>query len=81
MSPMPRAMYWPWKLNAPVVVKDSVLVGDYEGYVHWLDKNDGQLQARKRVGNAAIRANTLVDEDIAYVSNLDGDLAALRIRQ
>ena len=66
------------KLNAPVVTQDYVVVGDLDGYVHWLKKDDGSMAARYRVANSAIRAKALVNGDVLYVSNLDGKLKALR---
>lgn len=36
-------------LSAPVVQSDRLLVGDYEGYLHWLSLADGELLARARV--------------------------------
>jgi len=66
------------KLNAPVVTRDYVVVGDLDGYVHWLKKDDGSMAARYRVAGSAIRAKALVNGDVLYVSNLDGKLKALR---
>jgi outer membrane protein assembly factor BamB len=36
-------------LSMPVLQGDAVVVGDYEGYLHWLDREDGHLLARARV--------------------------------
>ncbi len=36
-------------LSAPVQQGDYLIVGDYEGYLHWLHKEDGRLVARARV--------------------------------
>ena len=33
-------------LSAPAVSDDAVAVGDFKGYVHWLDKSTGALAAR-----------------------------------
>ena len=34
------------RLTQPVVYKDMIVVGDYEGYSHFFDKNTGQIVAR-----------------------------------
>ncbi len=36
-------------LSAPVVQGGAVVVADYEGYLHWLSREDGSLAARSRV--------------------------------
>ncbi len=35
--------------TAPALVGDALVVGDYAGYLHWLDKDDGHLLARHRM--------------------------------
>lgn len=37
------------RLSAPAVQGGAVVVADYEGYVHWLSRDDGHLLARARV--------------------------------
>ena len=37
------------RLTAPAVQGDYVVVGDFEGYLHWVDRSDGHLAARARV--------------------------------
>jgi outer membrane protein assembly factor BamB len=37
-------------LSAPAVVGDRVVVGDYDGVVHWLDAEDGHFLARSKAG-------------------------------
>lgn len=65
------------ELNAPVFVDDYVVVGDFEGYVHWLAPDDGHLVARFRVGSRPIRAPGVLGSSALYV--VAGDtLAALR---
>jgi outer membrane protein assembly factor BamB len=65
------------RLTAPAILDDYVLVGDLEGYVHWLSYEDGSLMARTRVGNAPISAPLRVVDDIAYVYTEDGVVTAM----
>jgi outer membrane protein assembly factor BamB len=67
------------RVSAPAVVGEYLVVGDYEGYVHWLDKSDGGMVARSRVGRAGIRVQPQVSGDLAIVYGDKGELAALRI--
>lgn len=64
------------ELSAPAVVGSSLVVGDFEGYVHWLSLIDGQPQARLRAGSAAIAAPPLAVGDIVYIQNDKGELYA-----
>lgn len=38
-------------LSAPVQQGNYLIVGDYDGYMHWLHKEDGRLAARSRVSD------------------------------
>ncbi len=42
------------KLTAPEAQDKYIVVGDYDGYLHWLSREDGKLIARKRINNSAI---------------------------
>jgi outer membrane protein assembly factor BamB len=76
-----------WKNNAlkyrwvtgPAVQGDYVVVGDMEGYVHWLKTGDGALAARERLSKKAIRAQPLVVGDIVYVEDVKGHIGAYRL--
>jgi len=37
------------RLTAPVVQGDYLVIGDYDGYLHWLAREDGHIAARVRV--------------------------------
>jgi outer membrane protein assembly factor BamB len=65
------------RLTAPALLGGYILVGDFEGYVHLLDKEDGSLVGRIRIGEDPITAPLAVDGDIAYVFGDGGDVAAL----
>jgi outer membrane protein assembly factor BamB len=66
------------KLSGPAAVGDHVVVGDFEGYVHWLSAQDGSFIARSRVGSAPITAQPQAAGGTVYVLGDAGDLAALR---
>lgn len=64
--------------SAPVVAGDYVVVGDFEGYVHWLAREDGRLVARRRV-DGAVRAPAVADGERLFVADVSGSLSALRL--
>ncbi len=66
------------QLTAAVAYQNYVVVGDFEGYVHWLSITDGRQLARIQVSKAAIEAKPVVVDDTVYIYAKDGTLAALR---
>jgi outer membrane protein assembly factor BamB len=66
-------------LNAPTYIDGFIVVGDFEGYLHWLSREDGRFVARHHVGGSAIRARVLRDGNLLYVTNQGGSLAAIRL--
>jgi outer membrane protein assembly factor BamB len=66
-------------LTAPVAVGEHVVVGDAEGYLHWLRRDDGQFAARTRLDSAGIAAAPVVaDGETVFVYGKGGTLAAVR---
>ncbi len=68
------------RLTAPAVMGDYVVVGDLEGYVHWLRKEDGQFAGRMQVDKGPIRVSPVVSGDMLLVLSSSGDLYALKAR-
>jgi outer membrane protein assembly factor BamB len=58
---------------------DAVVVGDMEGWVHWLAASDGKFAARVRLSKHAIQAAPLVVGDTVYVEDIDGVVGAYRV--
>ena len=72
------ALKYRW-LTGPAVQGNYVVVGDIEGYVHWLQAGDGALAARERLSKHAIRAQPLVVGDVVYVEDVQGRIGAYRL--
>ena len=72
------ALKYRW-ITGPAVQGDYVVVGDMEGYVHWLKVSDGALAGRERLSKKAIRAQPLVVGDTVYVEDVDGHIGAYRL--
>ena len=56
-----------------------MLVGDFEGYLHFLDRDSGEFVARERLGSDRISAAPFVVGDRAFVIDDGGKLVAFRI--
>ncbi len=67
------------ELTAPVPFQTTVVVGDLEGYIHFLSTIEGEAVARERIGNNAITSTPLVIANRLYVQGEGGSLAAYEI--
>ena len=67
------------RLSMPAVYDDYVVVGDFEGYLHWLSKTDGRLLARIEITDEPIVAQPVVVDGRVYVYATDGTLAAVKV--
>ncbi|CAG2152084.1 outer membrane protein assembly factor BamB [Cupriavidus plantarum] len=61
-------------LGAPTALGRSVVVGDYDGYVHFLSREDGQIVARMKTDGSAISAAPVVAGQTLVVQTRDGDV-------
>ncbi len=67
-------------VTAPTRYENALVVGDLEGYVHWLDPNDGRFLARERAARERIGSAPLVVGENVYVQGDDGTVAAYTVR-
>ncbi len=67
-------------LSAPAVQGDYAVVGDFDGYVHWLKLSDGTFAARSRVGGDPVLAQPVVSDGILIVQNTEGELTAFEVK-
>jgi outer membrane protein assembly factor BamB len=65
-------------LTRPAFYGDYVVVGDQEGYLHWLDSEIGSFVARNRAGKKGFAAAPLTVGTTLYVLTQKGDLIAFR---
>lgn len=68
-------------LTAPAIQGEYAVVGDFDGYLHWLKLDNGEIAARTRVGRDALRAAPVVVDGVLVVQNVDGKLSAFRLGQ
>jgi outer membrane protein assembly factor BamB len=68
------------RLSRPLIVGDAVVFGDYEGYVHVLDRTQGGFIARGRADGGAIEAAPRrLGERSFVVQTRDGSVQAFEI--
>ena len=64
----------------PHVLGDFVVVGDYEGYLHGMNRENGSFAARVKLDGSAIQATLIGLDDGLLVQTRDGGLYSLSIR-
>ena len=64
--------------TAPAVVGNSIVIGDLEGYLHWLNKESGETQQRISIGSDKISSAPIVVDDTVVVQTDGGDLVAVK---
>jgi outer membrane protein assembly factor BamB len=68
-------------VTAPTRFANTLVVGDYEGYVHWLSPDNGEFLAREHAAGKRISGAPLVVGQNVYVQGDDGTLAAFTVRR
>ncbi|MDB6163519.1 MAG: bamB, partial [Xanthomonadaceae bacterium] len=66
-------------VTGAAVQGEYAVVGDADGYLHWLKLTDGAFAARIRTGKDALRSAPVVADGILVSQNVDGGLSAYRI--
>ncbi|AEI77604.1 outer membrane protein assembly factor BamB [Cupriavidus necator] len=62
------------RLGAPLALGRSVVMGDFEGYVHFLSREDGQVIARMKTDGSAITAAPVMAGQTMVIQTRDGDV-------
>jgi len=68
-------------LSPIAVMDDTIVTGDFQGYLHWLDKASGALAARVSTGGGRISTQPLVIGDMVVVVNDRGQINAYRVKR
>lgn len=66
-------------LSQPAVSNDGVIVADYQGYVHWLNKRTGAFEARAETGGIRVSNPPVVIGNEVVVINDVGRITAFRV--
>jgi len=67
-------------VTAPYALGDFVVVGDYQGYLHGLKRDDGNFTARIQLDGGAITAAPVEMDGGLLVQTHDGDIYSVSIR-
>jgi outer membrane protein assembly factor BamB len=67
-------------VSAPAAYGDTVVVGDLDGYVHFIDAASGAVAGRGRVRGGRVTGTPLVVGDLVYVQSEGGRITAFRAR-
>jgi outer membrane protein assembly factor BamB len=68
------------RLSAPALKDGLLVVGDFEGYLHWLSPRDGRLVGRVRAGDAPLQARPMPVAERLVVYSREGRLFAVGTR-
>jgi len=68
-------------VTAPVNIGDYVVVGDFEGYLHWMRRDNGEFVARYKMGSASIIVPPLVIDEILVAYDSSGKMVALQVKK
>jgi outer membrane protein assembly factor BamB len=67
-------------LGTPAVQGKYVVVGDSEGFVHWLSLDEGKFAARERLSKKPIESAPVVAGGMVYVEDINGRVGAYSVR-
>ncbi|MEH0834234.1 outer membrane protein assembly factor BamB [Pectobacterium cacticida] len=63
-------------LTAPVLYNGYLVVGDTEGYLHWLNTADGRFVAQQKVDSSGFLSKPVVASDKLLIQSRNGDVYA-----
>ena len=68
------------RIRTGTMIGDYIIYGDYFGYVHLLDVNDGDIIGRIKLEDSQILNNiTKIDDSLVALMTAEGDLICLKI--
>lgn len=67
-------------LTAPAVDGDALVLADFEGYMHWLDKSNGQVVARHKTDGDRVTNAPVTSAAGVFVQTDGGKLIAFKSR-
>ncbi len=66
------------RVSRPAIFGDFVVVGDLDGFLHWLSRETGQIRARSRVGSQSIVVPPVSNGETLFAMDVSGQVAAFR---
>ena len=68
-------------ISAPLIYKNYLVVGDFDGYTHWLDAENGKQVFRKKIASEAIIVSGVTDDSVVVQIAKDGKTIALELNE
>ncbi|MFV0450541.1 MAG: outer membrane protein assembly factor BamB [Vibrio sp.] len=68
-------------LTAPMIIDDYVVVGDSEGYLHWIDRSSGEFVAQQMVDDSGFAVGPMVIDGGYVLITRNGDVKKLTINK
>ena len=63
-------------LTSPVMYNGYLVVGDSEGYLHWINADDGRFVAQQKVDSSGFQSEPVVASDKLLIQSKDGEVYA-----
>ncbi|PKH21823.1 outer membrane protein assembly factor BamB [Enterobacterales bacterium CwR94] len=64
-------------LTSPVLYNGYIVVGDSEGYLHWMNTDDGRFVAQQKVDSSGFQSEPVVASDKLVIQANDGTVHAI----
>ncbi|MFP3013430.1 MAG: outer membrane protein assembly factor BamB [Arsenophonus sp. NC-QC1-MAG3] len=61
-------------LTAPIIYDGYLVVGDGEGYLHWLDTKDGHFVAQNKIDSLGLRSHPIIASDKLLIQAKNGTI-------
>ncbi|CUX97463.1 outer membrane protein assembly factor BamB [Candidatus Hoaglandella endobia] len=65
-------------LTSPVLYNSYIVTGDSEGYLHWINTDDGSLIAQQKVDSSGLLAKPIVVDNKIIVQAKNGEIYSLK---
>lgn len=68
------------EIGGPQLIGDYLAVGDQDGYLHIMNRTDGEFAARRRLDRRGLSNTMVTDGDRLYILGDSGRMTAVRVR-
>ena len=68
------------KIRTGTLIKDYIVFGDYEGYLHFLSIANGAILARVKLNDSQLLNNIMeIDDSLLFIMSATGDIICLKV--
>ena len=68
------------KIRTGTLIKDYIVFGDYEGYLHFLSITNGAILARVKLNDSQLLNNIMeIDDSLLFLMSAAGDIICLKV--